>query len=248
MEEIEVAIEVVLDFNEDLAKKIKSGEIVGSFITNDGYNAEFVYISKSKGDIHPLLFVEEINHGVAIWVNKYGVCEDGNFIKMKCNARQAFKDGDVLVADNEDIFLYNGVINEKKESMECHCRISKNGLFQTNINGCENDCEIIRNDNKYVRFATEQEKGILIDKLRTVKSNKAVELLKTYFKEEESKDVRNLKPFDRVLVKSFDQDEWNISLFHRVGKDGEDTVYRCIDGAEWDQCIPYEGNEYLLNK
>lgn len=57
------------------------------------------------------------------------------------------------------------------------------------------------------------------------------------------------KPFDRVLVRN-DEDEvdgadwWVISLFMDEGPAG----YRVINGKWYDQCIPYEGNEYLAGK
>lgn len=237
--------EVTLDFNIELATKIKNGEVVGSFIADNGDNMKFVYISKAGGS-YPLLFVKEGKHECLLWASVRGLIPGINeLIKIKCDARQVFKDGDVLVADDGNPFLYNGVINEKDGNMGCHCGISVTGSLQINISHVkmQRDWASIRG----VRFATEQKRKILVEKLRLARSDKALEILRTYFKDEESKDVRNLKPFDRVLVKSFDQDEWNISLFHRVGKDGEDTVYRCIDGAEWDQRIPYEGNEHLLN-
>lgn len=239
-------LEVTLDFSIELATKIKSGEVVGSFITNDGNNAEFVYISKSETDEYPFLFVKESNIGVAMWVNKGGEDVHGAYVRMKCDVRQAFKDGDVLVANDGNPFLYNGVIDEENENIGCHCGISETGSLQINISNArmQRDWANIRG----VNFATEYKRGILVEKLRLVDSDKALEILKTYFKDEESKDARNLKPFDRVLVKSFDQTEWNISLFHKIEKDGEDTVYRCLDGGVWDQCIPYEGNEYLLNR
>lgn len=49
------------------------------------------------------------------------------------------------------------------------------------------------------------------------------------------------KPFDKVLVRDYDTDEWRISLFDRQ-KDGQ---YICLSWL-WKQCIPYEGNEHLL--
>lgn len=233
-------IEVVLDFNVELAKKIKDEIVTGSFITNDGINVEFVYISDARADTHPFLFIEEANNGTCMWVNKKGKDKNGNYVRMKCDARQVFKDGDVLFG-SVGPFLYNGAISEKQDSMGCHCALLSTGNIYYNEN-CDKWTWI-----KNVRFATEDERRIFVNKLRNSKLDKATNLLKSYFKNEVFNDVtKDLKPFDRVLVKSFDQDEWNISLFHRIGKDGEDTMYRCLDGSKWDQCIPYEGNEHLL--
>ena len=57
-------------------------------------------------------------------------------------------------------------------------------------------------------------------------------------------DITTLKPFDKVLVRDDDSDEWCLALYayYRV-KTG---FHRMVGGARWKQCIPYEGNEHLL--
>ena len=52
-----------------------------------------------------------------------------------------------------------------------------------------------------------------------------------------------LKPFDKVLVRDHNSQEWNIDLFKKY--DGLDYRYSCM-GCHWRQCIPYDGNESLL--
>ena len=51
------------------------------------------------------------------------------------------------------------------------------------------------------------------------------------------------KPFDRVLVRYDDDDEWGIDFFESY--DYEHLWYRCLS-SYCHQCIPYEGNEHLL--
>lgn len=51
-----------------------------------------------------------------------------------------------------------------------------------------------------------------------------------------------LKPFDKVLVRDRDEQEWECSLFSHIDEEG---CYVCV-GSWWLQCIPYEGNEHLL--
>jgi len=56
-----------------------------------------------------------------------------------------------------------------------------------------------------------------------------------------------LKPFDKVLVRKYEDadgepDTWVISFF----MDESIAGYRVLNGEWFDQCIPYEGNEYLL--
>lgn len=236
--------EVVIDFNIDLAKRIKNGEIAGSFITDKGNNAEFVYISKKK-DKSPLLFVEEVGGGVTMWVREDGTNEFVGFIKIKCDIRQAFKDGDVLASHNWNPFLFNGMIDDSFELIGCHCGISLKGNLLLPESGNNSFIKIV-NDGKYIRFATKEEKEILIDKLMVDNSEKARSILSTYFKYEVFNKVEKLKPFDKVLVRNYNVDEWRISLFHKTRVENGKIAYQCCGGKIWDECLPYEGNERLL--
>ena len=51
-----------------------------------------------------------------------------------------------------------------------------------------------------------------------------------------------LKPFDKVLVRDFEDQAWQVSLFSYKDSDS----YYCCNGCAWKQCIPYIGNESLL--
>lgn len=51
-----------------------------------------------------------------------------------------------------------------------------------------------------------------------------------------------LKPFDKVLVRDRESDNWRANLFGYIGKGG---YYHCVF-ANWVYCIPYAGNEHLL--
>lgn len=58
--------------------------------------------------------------------------------------------------------------------------------------------------------------------------------------DQESK--HQFKPFDKVLVRDRDEQEWVCNLFSHID---EEDCYVCV-GSWWLQCIPYEGNEHLL--
>lgn len=58
--------------------------------------------------------------------------------------------------------------------------------------------------------------------------------------DQESK--HQFKPFDKVLVRACDEQEWECSFFSHITEGG---YYACV-GSWWLQCIPYEGNEHLL--
>lgn len=54
----------------------------------------------------------------------------------------------------------------------------------------------------------------------------------------------NLKPFDKVLVRNYDYEDWKIDVFEKYDRLTE-SYYICMKNS-WNQCIPYEGNEYLF--
>ncbi len=51
-----------------------------------------------------------------------------------------------------------------------------------------------------------------------------------------------LKPFDKVLVRDYDNEIWHANLFSNYMSEGS---YGCVCSA-YKQCIPYKGNEHLL--
>lgn len=57
-------------------------------------------------------------------------------------------------------------------------------------------------------------------------------------------DITTLKPFDRVLVRDKTGDKWLIELFSHIRN--ARYTFAC-NTAVWGQCVPYEGNEHLLN-
>lgn len=59
-------------------------------------------------------------------------------------------------------------------------------------------------------------------------------------------DISTLKPFDKVLVRDDNDENWAINWYGYYNK--EDNTFRCIGNCDigWEQCIPYEGNEHLL--
>jgi hypothetical protein len=58
----------------------------------------------------------------------------------------------------------------------------------------------------------------------------------------DQKQKTALYPFDKVLVRNNDDDEWVCDIFSHID---ELAFYYCV-GTRWEQCIPYEGNEHLL--
>ena len=57
-------------------------------------------------------------------------------------------------------------------------------------------------------------------------------------------DITTLKPFDKVLVRENGDGEWGINFFGFYNYD--EGYYYTTGNWMYKQCIPYEGNEYLL--
>lgn len=59
-------------------------------------------------------------------------------------------------------------------------------------------------------------------------------------------DISSLKPFDKVLVRSDNKHRWSIQFFERLNNVLKDA-FVCMRGERYHQCIPFKGNEHLLN-
>lgn len=58
-------------------------------------------------------------------------------------------------------------------------------------------------------------------------------------------DKPELKPFDKVLVRDSDNEKWRPKFFSHYDKESY-FPYTTLDHEHYQQCIPYEGNEYKL--
>lgn len=92
-----------------------------------------------------------------------------------------------------------------------------------NIKNIKNDRYIL-NDNFFLKFTDEHH----------------FELVPKKF------DISNFKPFDKVLVRTDNKHVWSIQFFERINNRLKDA-FVCMGGVRYRQCIPYEGNEHLLN-
>lgn len=90
-----------------------------------------------------------------------------------------------------------------------------------------------------LRLATDSEKQQLFDALE--KEGKAWDAEKKAIVD--LKPKVELKPFDKVLVRDFGSQAWQVSLFGYKDSD----FYYCCNGCGWNQCIPYnEETAHLL--
>lgn len=152
-------------------------------------------------------------------------------------AQPEFKDGDILFVKCEkqdfiEIFNYS-----KKKNGDLYDHASLDTTTQDlDISG---KYRIGKDEIVEIRIATEEEKQQLFSALE--KENKAWDAEKK--KIVDLKPKVELKPFDKVLIRDFNDQAWQVSLF---GYKEDANNYYCCNGSCWNCCIPYKGNEHLL--
>lgn len=242
---------IIVPFDLETARKIKSGEIEGSVLIGN-IKIEFVYESKDCADCYNLLFVKKDESGIsAIYADTEGRTFFNNVLELEVEAGAYFKKGDVLISTLGNPFIYNGIINREGD-MGCIYGISAYGEITSEevpiwTSVCSED------KSKYVRLATEEEKKSFAERIANTENLKKAGIIKQYLSKYEylldGQKKYDFKPFDKVLVRDEDDKEWHISLFAREIVDDSDGLsykHECSNGTLWDCCIPFEGNEYLL--
>lgn len=232
---------VTIPFDLETAKKINIGGIVGRIVTEKGRNrAEIVYEDNSSNC--PLLVVIHSISVSADWFSATGkALSSENRLLLEVPEYTTFKDGDVL--SNEEgnyIFVLN---TNGKYLTSLYASLAAGADFNISDNIAANGNNIER-----YRLATDSEKQMMINALKASNNPKAKEYLKRFFGIEENPKY-DFKPFDKVLVRDEDDKEWHISLFVREIVDDYNGLpyrYECSNGTLWDYCIPFEGNECLL--
>lgn len=102
---------IIVPFDLNTARKIKSGEIEGSVLIGN-IKIEFVYESKDCADRYNLLFVKKDESGIsAIYADTEGRTFFNNVLELEVEAGAYFKKGDVLISTLGNPFIYNGIIN-----------------------------------------------------------------------------------------------------------------------------------------
>ena len=231
---------VTIPFDLETAKRIREGKISGRIVTEKGRDrAEIVYEDNLSNC--PLLVVI---HSIPVsidWFSATGkALSSENRLLLEVPEYTTFKDGEVL--SNEDgsfIFILN-IHGKYLTSFYASLAAGADFNISDNLAACSNEIE------RY-RLATDSEKQMMICALKASNNPKAKEYLKRFFGIEE-KPKYDFKPFDKVLVKYYEDDNWEGNLFIRTITDDQDgeTKYECLNGVVFVHCIPFEGNECLL--
>ena len=173
-------------------------------------------------------------------VNKEISADD--ILNIKIDEYITLKDGDIFYSRDLDGKRWISIFN----------RIEDDGYFDYAdlcLEGKDLYCNGISlfgelDDTFNVRLATEEEKSKLFSAL---KENGYVwnPETKNIEKIVKPKQTHKFNPFDKVLVRDFEEDNWDIEFFQEIGGEDIDYKYICLSN-EWNFCIPYEGNEELL--
>lgn len=165
--------DIIVPFDVELARRIKSRSVFGDFRLKSGEKVNFVYELKESNSKAPFLFVEEAYGGsefrpIATWVNEEGLGIFHSFlpspVMIETDILNVFHDGDVLMNVYNKPFIFNGNVGNGR--VGSYCGVTYCG--DLSMWGSDDDWAVIRENEKYIRKATEKEKAdfakILLDK------------------------------------------------------------------------------------
>lgn len=141
-----------------------------------------------------------------------------------------FKEGDVVIDDQGNLCL----VSKVKDSTSI---IVMAILYKCGILNIYNNT--VNRLNKEITLASIEDRNKFYSAL--------VRKGYKYDKEQHKLIKQEFKPFDKVLVRDDINDKWILSIFGCYEDEVDaDFPYVCLNGR-YCYCIPYEGNEYLLN-
>ena len=133
-------------------------------------------------------------------------------------------EGNVLIKHGT-LFLSTGIV--KNNIIQAYC-LCDDGTFM--------DCDVSISSSLKLASVTDRNKLFSVLTKRGYK----------YDKEQHKLIKQEFKPFDKVLVRDDINEKWIASMFSCYEDEDKDFPYVCLNGR-YCYCIPYEGNEHLLN-
>lgn len=225
-------------FEDDTYTTFKGKHFLCDYGDNEEYNEEEYNNYQKEVSLRTIEFEKDNEDDAQTYINtieeKLGGKLNMETLEIE-NAQPEFKDGDIVYADyghKQAVFIVSG----KTDLSEGY-----NSLIALDLRGLTLDMgymSFFKEDLCKLRFATEEEKQQLFSALE--KEGKAWDAEKKRIVE--LKPKIELKPFDKILIRDFKNQAWQVSLFGY--KDANN--YYCCNGSCWNQCIPYIGNESLL--
>lgn len=252
---------IKVPFDIEMAKKITKGEIPGKIVTRDGRDARIICWDKKDED-YPIVclvkdeFEETIKSYTmqGVWNTDTSCTLRKNDLMLEIPEYLTYKEGDIIYCEVDngggDHWKWFSIIRE----MDCICGGPYVVSYVDYNLETPHRCGSLEfgktSDNiGMIRLATEEEKAKFKDRLKKSNAPEVKEYLKRFFEEENSPKVSNsekigkneFKPFDKVLIRDYNDEKWKPAFFWCKTK-----IFRTIGCNDWNQCIPYEGNEHLL--
>lgn len=211
----------------------KYNTFIGKFVSNTLNSTKITLITEDWTKVE---YQNSIDHYISSIEQKYNGKLNLETLEIEKKEHE-FKDGDIVYignAWNEYIGIIKNMPNGNQIKTYAHCH--KGSKEEATLGLWLN-----KNDSDDFRLTTDSEKQQIFDAL--AKENKAWDAEKKMIIDLPKK--HELKPFEKVLVRDNDYDAWNADFFECLSE-GAMHPYRCIRSM-WKQCIPYKGNEHLLN-
>lgn len=204
--------------------KFKDGDVI---YTKINYN-EWVSIFKKEDNGNIITYIDyELNSGPCFGINNESAC-----LCSTCSVKEKR-----LASENEKNKLFKRIKDEgytwnaETKTLEklVKPKFKVGDIIKSKVDD-ENILFKIKEiqDNDYIIVS------IYVWKM-PIKRQEDFELVPNKF------DITTLEPFQEVLVRNYNTDEWDIDLFGYYSRGFYHTTGRGL----YRQCIPYKGNEYL---
>ena len=164
-------------------------------------------------------------------LNKAGCRWNSETLRLEGIKTPAFKRWDVIKDNVGNLHLYTGTLHGTHP--EYYVTLISNSIIRVSPPG--NPYSSIYRINEFV-LASDEEKNILCSRLKEA----------GYYIDTENDCLAaiQLKPFDKVLVRSRIDEIWHPDILLRVVY-GDKLTYKCTGNINYKYCIPYNGNEHL---
>lgn len=232
---------VRVPFDVEMAKKITNGEVKGRVVTRDGRSVRILcFDRKGESPIVTLVLVDgekEGFHPYTLDGRLKPEKEDRFDLMLEIPEYMKYKDGDVVVTGDIIVVIRNPKIDDLNGF--CFKLYVAYNLKEKSLFYC---ADFINQEN--VRFATEEEKQIFVERLKASKQPKDKEYLKLFFGIEVNPEYV-FKTFDKVLVRDGDRGKWKADFFSHKIEDNS-FPYICVSESH-KYCIPYnDQTKHLL--
>nr|DAN37911.1 MAG TPA: hypothetical protein [Caudoviricetes sp.] len=207
---------------------------------------------------NPLNLIEfKLGHWYSdIRLNLCGILVGADDNQLVIKYRSAFTDNDIIVRYSRThfpqiLFDYeyaNNVVHRLRNcNLHLHNLKPEYLKLAVNDNVCTKDKDVKLCGKVYsINYLTKPITVFVVNKSGMHYKYNANQLIKLSISEVTETITNKFKPFDKVLVRNHNNEQWYSNFFSHYYSDKDTTFYCCWDRVGYLQCIPYEGNEKLV--